>query len=61
MTEIDTLKSKAAKQTTEIARLTQKLERVTAETIRRRRLLLSALNDEPGWRDDAILELGVLK
>ena len=61
MTEIDTLKSKAAKQTTEIARLTQKLERTTAETIRRRRLLLSALNDEPGWRDDAILELGVLK
>jgi len=61
MTEIDTLKSKAAKQTTEIARLTQKLERVTAETIRRRRLLLSALNDEPGWRDDAILELGVLR
>ncbi len=60
MTEIDTLKSKAAKQTTEIARLTQKLERVTAETIRRRRLLLSALNDEPGWRDDAILALGVL-
>jgi hypothetical protein len=60
MTEIDTLKSKAAKQTTEIARLTQKLERTTAETIRRR-LLLSALNDEPGWRDDAILELGVLK
>ena len=61
MTEIDTLKSKAAKQTTEIARLTQKLERTTAETIRRRRLLLSALNDEPGWRDDAILELGVLR
>ncbi len=61
MTEIDTLKSKAAKQTTEIARLTQKLERTTAETIRRRRLLLSALNDEPGWRDAAILELGVLK
>jgi len=60
MTEIDTLKSKAAKQTTEIARLTQKLERTTAETIRRR-LLLSALNDEPGWRDAAILELGVLK
>lgn len=60
MTEIDILKSKAAKQTTEIARLTQKLERVTAETVRRR-LLLSALNDEPGWRDDAILELGVLK
>ena len=59
MTEIDTLKSKAAKQTTEIARLTQKLERTTAETIRR--LLLSALNDEPGWRDAAILELGVLK
>ena len=61
MTEIDTLKSKAAKQTTEIARPTQKLERTTAETIRRRRLLLSALNDEPGWRDAAILELGVLK
>ena len=61
MTEIDTLKSKAAKQTTEIARLTQKLERTTAETIRRRRLLLSALNEEPGWRDAAILELGVLK
>jgi len=61
MTEIDTLKSKAAKQTTEIARLTQKLERTTAETIRRRRLLLSALNDEPGWRDAAILELGVLR
>jgi len=61
MTEIDTLKSKAAKQTTEIARLTQKLERTTAETIRPRRLLLSALNDEPGWRDDAILELGVLR
>lgn len=61
MTEIDILKSKAAKQTTEIARLTQKMERVTAETIRRRRLLLSALNDEPGWRDAAILELGVLK
>ena len=60
MTEIDTLKSKSAKQTTEIARLTQKLERTTAETIRRR-LLLSALNDEPGWRDAAILELGVLK
>ena len=60
MTEIDALKSKAAKQTTEIARLTQKLERTTAETIRRR-LLLSALNDEPGWRDAAILELGVLK
>jgi hypothetical protein len=60
MTEIDTLKSKAAKQTTEIARLTQKLERTTAETIRRR-LLLSALNDEPGWRDAAILELGVLR
>ena len=61
MTEIDTLKSKAAKQTTEIARLTQKLERTTAETISRRRLLLSALNDEPGWRDAAILELGVLR
>ena len=61
MTEIDTLKSKAAKQPTEIARLTQKLERTTAETIRRRRLLLSALNDEPGWRDAEILELGVLK
>lgn len=61
MTEVDALKSKAAKQTAEIARLTQKLERTTAETIRRRRLLLSALNDEPGWRDDAILELGVLK
>ena len=61
MTEIDILKSKAAKQTTKIARLTQKLERVTAETIRRRRLLLSALNDEPGWRDAAILELGVLR
>ena len=61
MTEIDTIKSKAAKQTTEIARLTQELERTTAETIRRRRLLLSALNDEPGWRDAAILELGVLK
>ena len=60
MTEIDILKSKAAKQTTEIARLTQKMERVTAETIRRR-LLLSALNDEPGWRDAAILELGVLR
>ena len=61
MTEIDTIKSKAAKQTTEIARLTQELERTTAETIRRRRLLLSALNDEPGWRDAAILELGVLR
>ena len=61
MTEIDALKSKAAKQTTEIARLTQKLERVTAETIRRRRLLLHAVQDTPGWKQDAMLELGVLK
>lgn len=61
MTETDTLKSKVSKQTTEIARLTQALEKVTAETIRRRRIILAAVNDTDGWRDQAIRELGVLK
>lgn len=61
MTEIDALKSKLAKQRDEIARLTQANEKTTAETIRRRRIILAAVNDTDGWRDQAIRELGVLK
>ena len=61
MTETDTLKSKMDKQRSEIARLTQALEKVTAETIRRRRIILAAVNDTVGWRDQATRELGVMK
>lgn len=44
------LQSKLAKQRTEIARLTQALEAVTAESIRRRRILTAAYHNAPGWR-----------
>ena len=60
--ERDALKSKVAKQTSEIARLTQALDRSEAtkrdHVLRLRQILIAALDGHQGWEISARRELG---
>lgn len=54
---IKKLEATVQRQRTDLGNKDKKLEAINAESVTRRRILQNALDDAPGWRDEAKQEM----